>query len=150
MPGGLRRLRHVIRPGPARASPPAPLRLAPTSLPRPRRGSPGRGCGGARGGSPGLAPGPRPGEAAARRAPRAPRPGSAAAAPGRPPSPWRVMPREHLLRVTFSSRALGRACALLTRRRSRLEFSLRPPSLGLCLHPAGSQMWQSVVNISWG
>ena len=119
MPGGLRLLHHVIRPGPARAP-----RWALTSLPRrlvelprvrraplvhlppPRR--PGWSCGCV---------------SVPRRVRSAPAQGCSAWPPAQPLA---VMPHEHH-RVTFRSLATGKACAFLTPCFSGSEFPLCVP-----------------------
>lgn len=144
MPGGLRRLRHVIRPGPARAfparaPPPGPHFPAPPPAQVARVGP----LWGRRGPS-----GPSLASVAAQPAPRARLPRSQLQSLVTRPSPSWVMPQLHLHRVTFGSRAWSRAHTFPSCRFSRLEFPLCLPSPGLCHHPIGSQMWQSNLYVS--
>lgn len=126
MPGGLRRLRHVIRPGPARAP-----RLLPLPL-RGQRESP-RDDGRAPGGSCQLQP--LSGRGCCPTAPDAQRPGSARVMPREPPS----LPSD--IEESGVEQNLYLPESLFARPQSPYSVSLRH-------HPTGCQMWPWVLNPS--
>lgn len=126
MPGGLRLLRHVIRPSRARAF---PARAPPLGPHFPSPPPPAGRQGGAVEGPVWPTPAPHPPWSCGCLAHAAcSAPWLWAAASGRSPSVSWVMPHEHH-QVTFRSLALSKVCGFLTRRFSRLEFPLCPSSI---------------------
>lgn len=128
MPGGLRRLCHVIRPGPA---PPAPLACSHfpsvAGASRPGMTSERR---------EGLACcSPCPGRGCCLTAPRAQRPGSARVMPREPPS------------LPSDIEGVGRRAKLLPFRFTFCQAAVAPHSVSLLRHPpTGCQMWPWVLN----